>query len=92
MIVEGLITALKTVVFALFDILPDLPAMPAVITNGLSTAVDLIRDGCGIVALFLPWSFVMVIMGVYIALENYDKVLLVLRWILKKIPFIQIEL
>lgn len=92
MIVESIFNLLKTLVSGLFGLIPNIPAMPEAVTSALSSAVDTVSQGCDIVAIFLPWSFVIVIMTVYVAFENFDHIYSFLRWIVKKIPFIQIDM
>lgn len=84
----SLVRILIDVIFAFLGILPDMP-------DSLITALDefmgLIYMGANLVALFLPMDTVRILIPIVIAIINFDKILKIVIFVLKKIPFLGIE-
>lgn len=75
----------------IFDLLPDLPQAPASITSVISTFEVLLGDCLGIVSFFIRLDTVILILGYYFVLMNFEEIISVVKWVLKKIPFINVR-
>lgn len=93
MILEGILNALKKVIFALFSWI-DLPNM-ADYGTGFQDAFDLIGDmlesSQGIINLFLPWSIVKFGLPIVIVVMNFEHVYNFVMWVVRKIPMLGIK-
>ena len=93
MILEGILNALKKVIFAIFSWI-DLPNMSDYGT-GFQDAFDLIGDmlesSQGIINLFLPWSIVKFGLPIVIVVMNFEHVYNFVMWVVRKIPMLGIK-
>lgn len=83
MIIKGLFT----IVTFLINLIPfNIPSFPNDISSYLTTFQGYITEAIGFVKFFLPWSYVVtllrILLAIIIALELYKF----LMWILRKIP------
>lgn len=75
-------------VFALLDVLPNLPANAISLINDM---FDMMKSGIGIFGIFVDVGMVKILFPIVIAIMNFDKIYWLVIWILQKIPFIDID-
>lgn len=93
MIVEGILNALKSVIFGLFSWI-DLPNS-ADYGDGFYDALELLADilisSQGIINLFLPWEIVKFGFPIIIVVMNFEHIYYFVMWVIKKIPMLGIK-
>lgn len=93
MIIEGILNALKSVIFALFSWL-DLPNMSDY-GSGFDDAIDLlaqmIESSQSLINLFLPWDIVKFGLPIVIVVMNFEHIYHFIMWVVRKIPMLGIE-
>ncbi len=75
-------------IFALLDVLPNLPDSAVSVINSM---FGMMQSGIGIFGLFVDIRMVKILFPIVIAIMNFDKIYWLVMWILKKIPFIDIN-
>lgn len=68
-----------------------LPSFPIEINNAINTMYGYIESALGFVWLVLPYDLVVIIIPIVIAVENFDRLYSMTMWILRKIPFLNIQ-
>ena len=93
MVVEGILNALKTVIFALFSWLdlPNLSDYTSGFEDTLYLIVDMLYSSRSIINLFLPWDIVKFGFPIIIVVINFEHVYHFVMWIIKKIPMIGVK-
>lgn len=86
MIINIFLTAIMTIAQTLFDILPDLPDMPAGITNALDVLPDVIRFTSRLVVMFVGRTFYLVVLPLIILLINFNWIYHGTMWLIRKLP------
>lgn len=85
MIIQAILSVFATAVTFLFDLLPSLPPLPGVITDGLASLTGAVTSVIGLVSyLYTPTLTVFVIVAV-LALLNFDNVHKLVLWFLHKV-------
>ena len=93
MILEGILNALKKVIFALFSWI-DLPNMSdygSGFDDAFSLIGDMLESSQGIINLFLPWSIVKFGLPIVIVVMNFEHIYNFIMWVVKKIPMLGIK-
>ncbi len=93
MILEGILNALKKVIFTLFSWI-DLPNMADYGTgfeDAFALIGDMLESSQGIINLFLPWSIVKFGLPIVIVVMNFEHIYNFVMWIVKKIPMLGIK-
>lgn len=90
MIIEGLIRVLLNV-FSILTAPIDIPNMPAGVQTALSTALEYMSAGFGIVGQFTNLGYLLVLFGLILAVDVGVLIYKMVMWVLKKIPFLGIE-
>lgn len=88
MIVSSILDLLKFLITTIFGILPNIPAMPTDLTNGINTFLDIIFDNVGLLGLFVPINVMKIAIPIAIVIINFDHIYKLTLWILKKIPML----
>ena len=91
MLVELMLSLVKVLIDIIFAFLGILPDMPDTLIVAINDFMDLLFAGANIVALFMPMDIVRILIPIVIAIVNFDKILKIIIFILKKIPFLGIE-
>lgn len=91
MLVELMLSLVKVLIDIIFAFLGILPDMPDALIVAINDFLDLLFAGASIVALFMPMDIVRILIPIVIAIVNFDKILNIIIFILKKIPFLGIE-
>lgn len=88
MIVEGIFDLLTLLITTVFSLVPDLPGVPDKIVTTISNFLDLIfNEGISLLSLFVNVDTLLVIAPLGIIIYNADKLLAIISWILRKMPF-----
>lgn len=93
MIVEGILNALKTVIFAIFSWI-DLPNMSDYgtgFTDIFELIADMLYSSRGIINLFLPWDIVRFGFPIIIVVINFEHIYHFVMWVIKKIPMLGVK-
>lgn len=93
MILEGILNALKKVIFALFSWI-DLPNMSDYGTgfdDAFALIGDMLESSQGIINLFLPWSIVKFGLPIVIVVMNFEHIYSFVMWVIKKIPMLGVK-
>lgn len=93
MIIEGILNALKKVIFALFSWI-DLPNMSDYGTgfdDAFALIGDMLESSQGIINLFLPWNIVKFGLPIVIVVMNFEHIYNFIMWVIKKIPMLGIK-
>lgn len=91
MIIEALLNVVITVLGALFNLLPSLPAMPDIITIYWNQFVEILGMGLSFLMVFLVPEVVMACLGVSLAIFLFDELYDIILWFIRKIPFLGIK-
>lgn len=91
MIIEAFFDLIYNLNSFIFSMLPSLPEMPDKIVNSIDNFLDLIFNNAGLVGLILPLDLVKVILPLTIIVINFDYIYGLILWVLKKIPFINVN-
>lgn len=93
MILEGILNALKTVIFALFSWL-DLPNMSDYGTgfeDAFALISEMLESSQGLINLFLPWDIVRFGLPIVIVVINFEHIYHFIMWVVRKIPMLGIK-
>ena len=93
MILEGILNALKKVIFALFSWI-DLPNMSDYGTgfdDAFALIGDMLESSQGIINLFLPWNIVKFGLPIVIIVINFEHIYHFIMWVVRKIPMLGIK-
>lgn len=86
MIIESILNAIMVVVTTIFNILPDLPAMPAEIVSGGAWVVSAVANVSGLFAWLYGQSLYIAIIAMAIALINFEHLYHATLWVIRKLP------
>ena len=90
MIIEAILNLLKTVLFFVFGWI-NLPQFPETLENGINTVLDLIFGAVNLLGFFVRIETIQICIPILIILLNFDKVYKLTMFILRKIPFLNIN-
>lgn len=87
MIVEFFLTVLMSFVTFIFDVIPDVPAMP----TELATAGDWVENSIADVAGLFSWAYgtalFVAMIAMVIVILNFEHLYYATLWVLRKLPF-----
>lgn len=90
MIIEGLLTIVKNLLFMLFSVF-NLPSLPETLLTSLNSFLDLIFNNLSLIGFFIRPTTFKILVPVAIILINFKHIYKVFMWILRKIPFLNIS-
>ena len=91
MIIEWLLKAGTLLLTAIFSLLDLLPNMPQTVMNVVDGIFDIMYQGVNLASVFIDFNMVKILIPIIIAIINFDKILSLIMFILKKIPFIAVK-
>lgn len=91
MIIEAVLSVVVSLLTALFNLLPELPAMPEIINTYWTQFVTIFNNGLSFVMFFLEPDVLYACLGISLALFIFDETYDFILWFLRKIPFINIK-
>lgn len=91
MIIEAVLNVVVSLLTALFNLLPSLPAMPEVITSYWEQLVTIFNQGISFLMIWLDSTVVVACLSVSLALFLFDEFYDAILWFLRKIPFLGIK-
>lgn len=89
-----IIEMLMNVIFNVFDFLTsliDIPSLPEQLHDVVNTAAQAIAMGVGILANYTTYDYLLVLFGIFIAVDAGILLYHFVMWILKKIPFLGVQ-
>ena len=91
MIIEAVLNVVVSLLTALFNLLPELPAMPEIINTYWAQFVIIFNNGLSFIMFFLVPDVLYACLGISLALFVFDETYDVILWFIKKIPFLGIK-
>lgn len=91
MIIEAVLSVVVSLLTALFNLLPELPAMPEIISTYWSQFVVIFNNGLSFLMFFLVPDVLYACLGISLALFIFDETYDFILWFLRKIPFLNIK-
>lgn len=90
MILQGLLSVLFGFVSFVLDLFPDIPSFPEA-SNAIGGVLDMIFQNLGLLTVFVRPLTITIVVPLVVILINLDKVWSIIRWVLRKIPFVGTE-
>lgn len=90
MIIEALLNLIKVLLNVAFGWI-NLPSFPSELTESVNTFLSLIFDNLSLLGFFIRPLTLTVSIPLLVILLNFEKVYTLIMWILRKIPFININ-
>lgn len=84
----SIVVMIMNLIFAISGVLPQVPNG---VTSTINAVMDKILDGFNLFSVFIDVQFVMICLPIAIAIINFEKIISLVVWILKKIPFLSIK-
>lgn len=91
MIVEWMMVLGLNILDIIYSMLGVLPGFSPDITNAINTFFDIIFGAIGLVSIFVDIDMVKVLIPLVIGIINFDKIIKLVMFILKKIPILNIK-
>lgn len=92
MLIEMVIDVVLGLVSLLLGLLPDLPALPSVITEYWNLFIDLLGSGLSIIANWVNMQVVIPCVVIIIAVDHWRDFYGLIAWFVNKIPFLNIKM
>lgn len=89
-----LINSIMDMFIALFSLLTSaisIPDFPTSVTETLNSGLSYISDGLGIIRYFTHFNYLLVLLGIILAVNAAVHLYGFVMWVLRKIPFLSIE-
>lgn len=91
MIINALLNLILLLLSGVFNALElDLPTWQVVVLN-ITEFIGYIAAGCRVVAAYTDFSYLLVLLGLSVLVSAFYNGYKLIRWILRKIPFINIS-
>lgn len=90
MIIETLLNLLYTV-FKVLTLPINIPSMPTEALDMVETVFEWLSTGAGILAVFTPFTYLMVLFGVILAIDAGIAIYHLVMWVIRKIPVLGIS-
>ena len=87
MIIEFILNTVTNVIQSVLGILPDLPAMPAWITDYTDILVSIITAPLEIMAYILTPAILIFVLTTTLVVFNFEIVYHAVMWVVRKLPF-----
>lgn len=91
MILESLMTVISSLISMCFSLLPNIPKMPATVTNTLTHVTTIITDNLGLLECVIRPQTLLVIIPLLVVTINIEHIWNVIWWIIEKIPILNIS-
>ena len=91
MIIETFLNQILGVFTYLFYILPDLPSFPSDFLNSVNYVLDVIFSNLNLLGIFIRIDTIKITVPVLIAILNFDRIYMMIKWIINKIPFVDLD-
>lgn len=85
MISEFLLNLLQTTFNALFAVIPVIPPLPALVTNGLAFFTGIVGDTVGLISNLYSPPFFTAIVVLLLAVINFDLIYKLVLWVYHKV-------
>lgn len=89
MIVEAVLNLLKGVITTVFGILPNIPTLE--VQNTINEYFSLIFSNLSLLGIFVRVDTLKLLIPVIIVIWNFEHIYNLTMWILKKIPFFNVD-
>lgn len=91
MICSFALIVLSVIISCLLSISGALPSVPTAVTDIVSFVFDLIYDGYTLASVFIDMDFLIVVVPIAILISQFERVIALVMFVLKKIPFLGIK-
>jgi len=86
MIVEGIMNLGKGIMNTLYSLLGVLPHFDSSIVSSVDSVFEIMFDSIDLVGVFVDFKMVRILIPVVIAIINFDRILKIVMFVIKKIP------
>lgn len=91
MIIELFFDLISMFVYLIFLPLPNLPSFDVTLLSSMTQFINLIFDNVGLLGFFIRIDTIKTIVPLLILVLNFDHIYHLVMWILRKIPFLNIN-
>ncbi len=92
MLLTALFYFVGFVINLIFSIVPEIPTLPSSLLQSIYSYFDLIiGNGLRLLGLFVNVQTVLTLLPIVIIIENFESIVKLIMFILRKIPFIDIH-
>lgn len=91
MIVDGALWLFDVIMDGLMLLLDALPTFPPDVVDVIDTVFGWLYSAVGMVDIFIPISIVRLLIPILIAVLNMDRIVKLIVFLIKKIPFLGME-
>lgn len=91
MIVEGFFNLGQFIVDMFMSFFGQLPSYDSQITTTIEHFFNFLFDGIDFFAIFFNMSLIKIMIPLFIAVHNLDRVYHIFMWIVRKVPFVSIK-
>lgn len=86
MIIEAIINLVTNLLKFVFNLLPDIPQLPASILTSLDNVFDTIFSHLDLLGLFVRIDTIKILVPLILVVYNFEHIYHFIMWIIKKIP------
>lgn len=91
MILESVMSLVRVLLDTVFAFLPNVPDFDITLLDSLTTYINMIFDNLGLLGFFVRVSTIKVLTPLVIIVVMFEDIYHFILWVLKKIPFLNIE-
>jgi hypothetical protein len=91
MIIEWMLKLGLTIIDIIFTLTGVLPSFPESITGAIDSIFQFMFNGVSLLSIFVDLNVVKVLIPIVIGIINFDKIVKLVMFILKKIPVVNIK-
>lgn len=88
-----IVMALLDVLYRLLDLLLilDIPSLPTEVANYVTQFFDYLAMGAGILSNYAPLGYLLILLGVILAVDSGILIYHFVMWVLKKVPMLGVQ-
>lgn len=91
MVIEFIVDSFVTMILAVFNLLPTIPATPQAVIDGGQWAIDLIVGSVSLLRMVFSTPLLIAMLAIGGGIVAFEAVYHIVMWVLKKIPMAAIS-
>lgn len=91
MIITFLLNSITSLEHFIFNLLPNIPEMPSSISDSIDGLLDMIFSNASIIGFFVSLPLIKILIPLIIVITNFEYIYRVVKWVIEKIPFLNIK-
>lgn len=91
MVLEFIMNAIKSLLFLILKVLPNLPSLGEDFDVAIEYFNSMLSTASSLINLFIPWKLVVFGLPLVIAVSSFEHIYVGLMWVLRKIPMLGID-